>query len=127
MNDSLRRALFAARMTEEDLATHLEVDPKTVHRWLGGRLPYARHRQALANLLEVEESLLWPRGGISRQLDPELVAVYPHGLTPSAWSTFFDSAASEVTFCTGPIPVQTTSTWPASSNGCHRASERARL
>ena len=39
MNDSLRRALFAARMTEEDLATHLEVDPKTVRRWLAAASP----------------------------------------------------------------------------------------
>lgn len=95
MNDSLRQALFAARMTEEDLAARLEVDPKTVRRWLSGRMPYARHRQALANLLEVEESLLWPRGS-SRSLDPELVAVYPHGLELSAWFSFFGSAASEV-------------------------------
>lgn len=96
MNDTLRRALFTAHLTEEDVAAHLEVDPKTVRRWLTGRLPYARHRQTLAHLLNVEESILWPRLNHVRHLDSELVAVYPHDLEPSAWMAFFNSARSEI-------------------------------
>ncbi|TDD13441.1 XRE family transcriptional regulator, partial [Actinomadura sp. KC06] len=31
-------------MTEAGVAARLGVDPKTVHRWVAGRLPYPRHR-----------------------------------------------------------------------------------
>ena len=60
MNDTLRRALFRARLTESDVAAQLTVDPKTVRRWLEGRLPYPRHRWDLANLLSIDETELWP-------------------------------------------------------------------
>lgn len=39
MNDLLRRALQEARLTEGDVVKRLDVDPKTVHRWLSGRIP----------------------------------------------------------------------------------------
>jgi transcriptional regulator with XRE-family HTH domain len=54
LNELLRRALFRARLSEEDVAAHLGVDPKTVRRWLEGRLPYLRHRQALSRLIEAK-------------------------------------------------------------------------
>jgi transcriptional regulator with XRE-family HTH domain len=44
MNESLRRALLRARLSEEDVAVRLQVDPKTVRRWLEGRVPYPQHR-----------------------------------------------------------------------------------
>ncbi|MDP4507616.1 helix-turn-helix domain-containing protein [Nonomuraea turcica] len=44
MNDNLRHAMAAARIQAIDLASALAVDPKTVHRWLKGRIPYPRHR-----------------------------------------------------------------------------------
>ena len=40
MNESLRRALIHARLREADVAARLNVDPKTVRRWLDGRVPY---------------------------------------------------------------------------------------
>ncbi|GHF31216.1 XRE family transcriptional regulator [Kitasatospora xanthocidica] len=42
------------------LAEACEVDPKTVGRWLGGRVPHQRHRVRAARFLRVEESFLWP-------------------------------------------------------------------
>ena len=60
MNENLRRALLRARLTDEDVAAQLEVDPKTVRRWLEGRIPYLRHRWALASLLCLDETDLWP-------------------------------------------------------------------
>ena len=60
MNETLCRALLQARLTEEDVATRLQVDPKTVRRWLEGRVPYLRHRWALAALLGLDETDLWP-------------------------------------------------------------------
>ena len=60
MNETLRRALFRARLSEEDVASRLAVDPKTVRRWIEGRVPYPRHRWALAAMLQSNERDLWP-------------------------------------------------------------------
>ena len=42
MNDRLREALAASKLDEIELATRLGVDPKTVERWIAGRVPYPR-------------------------------------------------------------------------------------
>ncbi len=81
MNETLRQALFRAGLTEDDVAARLGVDPKTVRRWLEGRLPYPRLRWQLAALLATDEIELWPGfvtapGPAGRS--PEIVAVYPH-------------------------------------------------
>jgi hypothetical protein len=39
MNENLRRALIRAQLRETDIAARLNVDPKTVRRWLDGRVP----------------------------------------------------------------------------------------
>ncbi|WP_280373919.1 hypothetical protein [Nocardia wallacei] len=44
----------------ELLAEVCQVDPKTVSRWLGGRVPHRRHRRSVALHLRVEEAFLWP-------------------------------------------------------------------
>ena len=49
MNENLRRAMLRARLSEENVAAQLQVDPKTVRRWLEGRVPYLRHRWLLAD------------------------------------------------------------------------------
>lgn len=81
MNETLRHALLRAGLTEEAVATRLGVDPKTVRRWLEGRLPYPRLRWQLAFLLATDESELWPglvtTGGVAGRL-PEIVGVYPN-------------------------------------------------
>jgi hypothetical protein len=59
-NEALRSALVKARLEIEDLADHLQVDAKTAQRWLGGRVPHARHRAKIAALLDTPEPLLWP-------------------------------------------------------------------
>ena len=63
MNESLRRALIRARLREEDVAARLDVDPKTVRRWLAGRVPYPGNRAALAALVRAEEADLSPEAG----------------------------------------------------------------
>lgn len=81
MNETLRHALLRAGLTEDAVAARLGVDPKTVRRWLEGRLPYPRLRWQLASLLAADESELWPglvtTGGAAGR-SPELVGVYPH-------------------------------------------------
>ena len=51
MNEPLRQALLRARLRENDVAARLGVDPKTVRRWLSGRVPYPHNRAAIAGLV----------------------------------------------------------------------------
>ena len=63
MNEPLRRALLRARLREDDIAARLGVDPKTVRRWLNGRVPYPHNRVAIAELVGADEADLWPDAG----------------------------------------------------------------
>lgn len=101
MNESLRQAMLRARLREDDVATHLGVDPKTVRRWLSGRVPYPSSRSALAKLLRADETELWPDAGgplAARARPEELGAVYPHrwAVSRDAWVRFFESAEHEI-------------------------------
>jgi transcriptional regulator with XRE-family HTH domain len=57
---NFKTALQTAGLTVEQFAEILEVDPKTVRRWAAGRLPYPRHRAAIARALDTTEHALWP-------------------------------------------------------------------
>jgi hypothetical protein len=101
MNEPLRRALYRARLSEEDVASQLAVDPKTVRRWVEGRVPYPRHRWALAALLHSNEHDLWP--GLApddetASLPPEIVAVYPHrwAVPREVWYRLFSESRYEI-------------------------------
>jgi lambda repressor-like predicted transcriptional regulator len=99
MNDTLRHALINARLQPTDVAAHLGVDPKTVHRWLRGRIPYPRHRWAIADLLHVDETELWPEIVHQRRpFNDEIQAVYPHRWTVprTTWRQLFRSATREI-------------------------------
>jgi transcriptional regulator with XRE-family HTH domain len=98
VNEILRRALLSAHLDEEDVAARLEVDPKTVRRWLEGRLPYTRHRWALADLLNLSEADLWPDLRPTPSRPDELLAVYPHrsSITRETWRNLFASAKHEI-------------------------------
>jgi transcriptional regulator with XRE-family HTH domain len=103
MNESLRRALLRARLTEEDVAVRLEVDPKTVRRWLEGRAPYPRHRWLLAAVLGLDETDLWPQFGGSRSRPQEVQAVYPHlkDLSRETWLRLFARAQERIDILAG--------------------------
>jgi len=93
--------MLQARLREDDVAAHLGVDPKTVRRWLSGRVPYPSSRVALAELLGTEETSLWPEadGLLSKRSRPEdLAAVYPHRrvIPRTTWTRFFESAEHEI-------------------------------
>ena len=81
MNEPLRQALLRARLREDDVAARLGVDPKTVRRWLNGRVPYPHNRVAIAELVGADEGELWPEAGgplAARSRPEELGTVYPH-------------------------------------------------
>jgi phosphatidylserine/phosphatidylglycerophosphate/cardiolipin synthase-like enzyme len=98
LNEILRRALFRVRLSEEDVAARLEVDPKTVRRWLEGRVPYLRHRWALANMLALDEADIWPQVRTTRSRPEEVRAIYPHrdAVPPELWQDLFRSAEREI-------------------------------
>jgi hypothetical protein len=88
-NERLRSQIAAAGLTIAGLAEHLDLDPKTVERWITKeRVPYRKHRIAAASVLDVEESYLWPSvADDPRTLSAsqaEVVALYPNrGAVPA--------------------------------------------
>lgn len=101
-NEILRAAMSRAGVSVERAAREAGVDPKTVQRWLAGRIPHPRHRWALAEVLEEREEFLWPHAKRA-DLGPaehaaELVAVYPFRseLDPRKWWGLFQGAKGEI-------------------------------
>ena len=99
MNDTLRRALNDARLDASGVSTALGVDPKTVQRWLSGRVPQRRHRWGLADLVGRKEHELWPdlTAGPS-VVGAEVRGMYPYrgAVPPTLWRTLFAAASEEI-------------------------------
>jgi transcriptional regulator with XRE-family HTH domain len=101
VNEPLRQALLRARLREDDIAARLGVDPKTVRRWLNGRVPYSHNRAAIAELVGADEGELWPEAGgplAVRSRPEELGTVYPHrwAVPREVWVRLFGSAEREI-------------------------------
>ena len=101
-NERLRAALLERGITPAALGEELGVDHKTVERWIAGRLPYRRHRYAVASRLKVDEAYLWP-GALSRDQVAaaslsEVLAIYPHrsDVPRDAWERLFAAAEREI-------------------------------
>ena len=101
-NDRLRTALLERGVTPAELAAALEVDPKSVERWISGRTPYRRHRYAVAAQLGVDEAYLWPdaltRDQMANASESEIINVYPHrwAVPSELWRNLFDNAEREI-------------------------------
>ena len=102
-NERLRALLLERRVTPAKLAEAVEVDPKTIERWIiVGRVPYRRHRYAVAAFFGVDESYIWPealdRDEIVAASESEIVAVYPHrwSVPREALGRFFSQAEREI-------------------------------
>lgn len=102
-NDRLRQLMKLKGTTAADLATLVEVDPKTVTRWIDtGRVPHPRHRSSVARHLESEETFLWPQ----LLQDPsthiasraEVAAVYPSraAVPATLWRRLLESATESL-------------------------------
>ncbi len=92
-NESLKNALQSAGLQPDDLAEQIEVDVKTVRRWLYGARPYPRHRTRIAHALHTPELELWPELTPDREDDQapapvrpgrDLIAIYPTRDHPAA-------------------------------------------
>jgi transcriptional regulator with XRE-family HTH domain len=101
-NERLRAAMLSRGLDAEAAADAVGVDPKTVERWIAGRLPHRRLRMKLAAVLREDERYLWPDGlSEAQQMDvsrAELLAFFPHrSLVPSEmWLDFFGRAAEDI-------------------------------
>ena len=102
-NERLRALLLERRVTPAKLADALEVDPKTIERWIvAGRVPYRRHRYAVAAFFGVDESFLWPdaldRDQVVAASESEIIAVYPHrwAVPRDTWGHLFGQAEQEI-------------------------------
>ncbi|MEU3498746.1 hypothetical protein ABZ747_35330 [Kitasatospora cineracea] len=103
-NARLRAALVASNLTIEALAHALQMDPRTVQRWLDepGRMPYTRHAHAAAKLLHADPYLLWPELGSRRaaQAGPrdEIMSWYPNrgGVPAEVWGRVLEDATDRI-------------------------------
>ncbi|MEC3994474.1 XRE family transcriptional regulator [Actinacidiphila sp. DG2A-62] len=102
-NERLRAALLERGLTLDELATAIDVDPKTVERWVTtGRTPYRRHRYAVAAQLGLDETYLWPDALTPDQVagasESEIVTVYPHrwAVPSDLWRRLFETAEEEI-------------------------------
>jgi transcriptional regulator with XRE-family HTH domain len=102
-NERLRAALSEKGLRNLDIAADLDVDPKTVERWVSqGRVPYPRHRQQLAQLLGVSEEELWPelQDRQRREDDSET-----GGLSGAWWAAWQSSRGGQEVVAVQPVQV----------------------
>ncbi|MGH3261096.1 MAG: helix-turn-helix domain-containing protein [Trebonia sp.] len=60
-NENLKNALEHAGLTVEAFAEVIQVDPKSVQRWvIGDTVPYRKHRARISSALSLSEQELWP-------------------------------------------------------------------
>jgi hypothetical protein len=101
-SDRLRSAMAAAHVSVDAAASALRVDPKTVQRWLQGRVPHRRHRWGLAELLREDENYLWPTAEAATvgpdDTTGEVVAAYAHRteLPLSTWRHLLQHATNRI-------------------------------
>ncbi|MFG2909897.1 XRE family transcriptional regulator [Kitasatospora sp. NPDC048286] len=103
MNARLHSVLAQRGVQPGALAEACEVDPKTVGRWLGGRVPHPRHRFRAARFLSVEEEFLWPdpQPGAGRRavgLGTELVGTYQNraSVPRETWLALLQEARQQI-------------------------------
>jgi transcriptional regulator with XRE-family HTH domain len=100
-NERLKAALTRSGASVGDLAALCEVDPKTVQRWLAGRVPFPKHRLKLAQRLGVEEDYLWPEAqgrATATGSAAEIVGAYAHRADVPAqlWRALLAGARSKI-------------------------------
>src|SRR5437764_11936667 len=103
-NERLRTALADARVDADQVAEATRVDPKTVQRWLAGRVPHPRHRWKVSELVGQEEGYLWPtaRSDVApgAPATSEVVTAYAHraDIPATAWNDRLARAGRHIAF-----------------------------
>ena len=93
-NERLKTAMDTAAMTVDELSERVDVDPKTIERWVSGRTPHRRYRLQAAHALGVAPADLWPdtdkpapqptADDEDEQPDGDLDGAYPTSEDPAA-------------------------------------------
>ncbi|WP_435593340.1 helix-turn-helix domain-containing protein [Nocardia sp. bgisy118] len=82
-NERLREAMREAGLTPQSLAERLEVDQKTVERWISrGRIPYPKHQHSVSVAVGVSADDLWPDRPDKPVNERLQLAVFEAGMTP---------------------------------------------
>ena len=96
-------ALLERGVTPAKLADAIGVDPKTIERWIvQGRMPYRRHRYAVAAHLRRRRDLpVARRAGrdqVAAASESEILSVYPHrwAVPRDTWGRLFEQAEREI-------------------------------
>jgi len=99
-NDLLITAIRESGLDILEVADIAGADPRTVQRWLGGRVPHPRYRVKLAQALHLEEQQLWPETGRVRGKAAlgEIAAAFPRRGDPDApdWRALLRAAHQQV-------------------------------
>lgn len=102
-NDRLREALLRNGLSLDHVARATGVDPKTVERWITrGRIPYPRHRNAIASMVRETEHYLWPDAVAAERkaeiAESEVVKVYPHrnNIPADLWDRLLSDATEHI-------------------------------
>src|SRR2546423_6179473 len=101
-NERLKNAMAAAHVDIEAITRVTNVDPKTVQRWIGGRIPHTRHRWAIAKLLKEREDYLWStnesKATATIAQTAEVVEAYAHraDVPVSTWWQLFLQAQNQI-------------------------------
>lgn len=103
-NTALRRALAEAQVEPNEVARRVGVNSKTVARWLAdeSRYPHPRHRWMVADLVKVDEALLWPEAVkmyVKTGHDREIEHTWParSEMPNTVWHRLLDAASTEIT------------------------------
>lgn len=102
-NERLRSALLKRGLTYADLGAQVQVDPKTVERWVTQpRRPHRAHRLRVAAVLGEDDGFLWPetandRASVSAS-QAEIVEVFPNrgSVSSEFWLAMVDRAVDQI-------------------------------
>lgn len=102
-NERLRSAIYSAGMTLDQVSEQIEVDPKTIERWISkDRIPHRSNRQRVALVLGVSEMAIWPdlarNSLVVSGETSEITRVFPsRGAIPAeAWISLIDGAEERI-------------------------------
>lgn len=102
-NERLRAAIAGAGHTTDTLSDELQVDPKTVERWIAlERVPHRRSRQHVARLLGKDELFLWPAiaddARVQSTSHAEFVALHVNrGVVPvETWQSLLEGSRESI-------------------------------
>lgn len=102
-NERLRSALLKRGLTYADLGEQVQVDPKTVERWVTQpRKPHRAHRLRVAALLGEDDGFLWPETANDRSSlsasQAEIVEVFPNrgSVSSEFWLSMVDRAVDQI-------------------------------